>query len=97
MKRFSLRLVCTLAVAAAVLSLASCGGSSDAGSEDEAASEGAASGGSGPEVRSAEGPPESYVRYRCSICSCRVFSGDGAYCNRPNCGHHWSDHQRPPG
>jgi hypothetical protein len=35
------------------------------------------------------------VRYRCSTCSCSVFTGEGAYCNRPSCQHHWSDHQRP--
>jgi hypothetical protein len=93
MTRFSPNLLCVPLVAAALLALGSCGGSSSETSPgDEAAAESKS-----PAARSNEpGPPDTFVPYRCSVCACRVFTGDGAYCNRPSCQHHWSDHQRPP-
>ncbi len=86
-----------LALGAILLAAAGCGG------PDEA--EGASAGKSDKksqtarsEEKKAQGrtdmPPADYVRYRCSECSCTVFTGEGADCGRPGCRHHWSTHVR---
>ncbi len=41
-------------------------------------------------------PPADFIRAPCTECSvCRVYTGDGGYCSRPACKHHWKDHKRP--
>jgi hypothetical protein len=88
--------VCVPFFAAAVLALASCGGSSESEEGGAAPPEGGDT--ARPESPSAggePGPPDDYVPWQCSVCSCRVFTGEGATCGRPACQHHWSDHQRP--
>jgi hypothetical protein len=44
-------------------------------------------------VRADPPPPDDYVRSRCTVCSCRVFTGGTGICSRPSCGHGWKDHQ----
>ncbi|MHC4219376.1 MAG: hypothetical protein ACYSU7_13090 [Planctomycetota bacterium] len=90
--------VCAPILAAAMLALASCGGSSesDEGAAGPAEGGDAAAKSTAPVAGGEPGPPDDYVPWECSVCSCRVFTGEGATCNRPACQHHWSDHQRPP-
>lgn len=91
MSRIRPTLICAPIIAVAVLALVSCRGSTEASPGDGAKDSRAAA-----EARAKEPPPPAdYVRYRCSKCDCRVFTGDGAYCSRPGCRHHWSEHQRP--
>jgi len=96
MTRFSPKLACIPLVAATMLVLGSCGGSSETGSDEQAAGGKAAAETRGPAASNEPGPPDTYVPYRCSQCNCRVFMGDAAYCNRPACKHSWQEHQRPP-
>ena len=97
MTRFSPNLVCIPLVAAAMLVLGSCGGSSETDPDEQAGAKQAAAETSDTAKANEPGPPDTYVPYRCSVCStCRVFMGDGAYCNRPSCEHRWTEHQRPP-
>lgn len=30
---------------------------------------------------------------QCAECGCPAFAGEGTYCARPSCGHHWKSHQ----
>jgi hypothetical protein len=96
MTRFSPKLACIPLVAAAMLVLGSCGGSSETGSDEQAAGGKAAAETRGPAASNEPGPPDDYVPYSCSQCGCRVFMGDAAHCNRPACKHSWQEHQRPP-
>jgi len=96
MTRFNRSLFYVPLVAAAVLVLGSCGGSSETTPGEQAEGGQAAADTSGPAKSNEPGPPDTYVPYRCSQCGCRVFMGDAAYCNRPSCQHHWTEHQRPP-
>lgn len=97
MRLMSQRLLGVALVTASILALAACGGSSDSPEAKAGADE-------KPKVKKVsdaerEGepaPPADFVRSRCTKCSCRVFMGDGGYCRRPACKHHWKDHQRPP-
>lgn len=95
MSRISPTLLCAPIVVAAVLALVSCRGSTEASPGGEPGKDRAAAQATEEARNNEPPPPADYVRYRCSKCSCRVFTGDGAYCNRPSCQHHWSDHQRP--
>jgi len=96
MTRFSPNMVFIPLVAAAMLVLGSCGGSSETDPDEQAGGEQAAAETRGPAASNEPGPPDTYVPYRCSQCGCRVFMGDGAYCSRPACKHSWQEHQRPP-
>ncbi len=96
MTRFSPYLYCVPLVAAALLALGSCGGSSEASPDEPAEGAKAADAATSRAASNEPGPPDTYVPYRCSVCSCRVFMGGGAYCSRPSCQHHWTDHTRPP-
>ncbi len=86
---------------AIVLALWGCGRSSaEAGSESEAGASAEASRDSRAErdaraaaVRAEPPPPDDYVRSRCTVCSCRVFTGGTGICSRPSCNHGWKDHQ----
>jgi hypothetical protein len=96
MTRFSRSLFYVPLAAAAVLVLGSCGGSPETASGGQADSGRTAAESRDPAKSNEPGPPDTYVPYRCSQCGCRVFMGDGAYCNRPSCEHRWTEHQRPP-
>ena len=97
MKRMTQRLLGLALVTVFVLTLAGCGAG-------EASADGKTDGGAKTKQKSVSdakrknepAPPADYVRSRCTECSCRVYSGDGGYCSRPACKHHWKDHQRPP-
>jgi hypothetical protein len=94
MSRIRPSLLCVPIMAVAVLALVSCRGSTEASPGDEAENARTAAEAREEARRNEPPPPDDYVRYRCSKCSCRVFMGDGAYCSRPSCRHHWSEHQR---
>jgi hypothetical protein len=96
MTRFSPSLLCAAFIAAAMLALGSCGGSSETSPDEQAEAEQAASAAASEAAGKEPGPPDTYVPYRCSTCGCRVFTGEAAYCNRPSCKHHWTEHQPPP-
>jgi hypothetical protein len=95
MKRFTPYLICAPIIAAAMLALGSCGGSSETSPDVQAEGEQAAAEATSEAGGTKPDRPDTYVPYRCSICSCRFFTGDGANCNRPSCQHHWTDHQAP--
>ena len=95
MQRFSPYRFSIPLVAVAVLALGSCGGPSETNASGQAEGEPAAAESGGPGAKNTPPRPDTYVPYRCSVCSCRVFMGDGATCSRPSCEHPWSDHQSP--
>ncbi len=93
---------CLLVVSMAMLlALWGCGRSSaDAGSESEAGTTAEESRDSKADrearaaaARAEPPPPDDYVRSRCTVCSCRVFTGSTGACSRPSCNHGWKDHQ----
>ena len=88
------RLLAIALATGSILALAACGGSPESAEAEAKESKQPVS----EDVRKSEpAPPADYVRSRCTKCSvCRVFMGDGGYCSRPACKHHWKDHQRPP-
>ncbi len=91
------RLLGLALVTAFVLALAACGaGEASADGKSDAAAKTKQKEVSAAKRKSEPAPPADYVRSRCSECSCRVYSGDGGYCSRPACKHHWKDHKRPP-
>ncbi len=97
MKLMTQRLLGLALVTAFVLALAACG--ADQASADEktdTAEKPKEPAVSDAKRQSEPAPPADYVRSRCTDCSCRVFMGDGGYCSRPACKHHWESHQRPP-
>ncbi len=87
-----------LALTAIVAILAGCGDPESASASGETT---AKSTSSEPKRRSdtdqartrTDAPPANWVRTKCTTCSCRVFSGDEPYCERPSCRHHWSEHK----
>ena len=98
MRLTTLRLLGIALATGSLLALAACGGgpaSEDvATADDEKPKQKKVS---DAERAGEPAPPADFVRSRCSKCSvCRVYAGDGGYCSRPACKHHWKDHQRPP-
>jgi len=98
MKLMTQRLLGLALVAAFVLALAACGaGEASAEQKTSAADKTKQKAVSDAKRKSEPAPPADYVPSRCTACSsCRVFGGNGGYCKRPACKHHWKDHQRPP-
>ncbi len=84
------RLIGNAVLALALLGMTSCGGPEAADAADEPVDD-------KPARRQASSStktqPDGWVRTRCGICSCRVFSGKDPNCKRPTCKHHWSDHK----
>ncbi len=95
--RLTRRLLGLALVTVLVLPLAACG-ADEASADDkaDAADKTKAPSVSDANRKSEPAPPADYVRSRCTECSCRVYMGDGGYCSRPACKHHWKDHKRPP-
>jgi len=94
---------CTLVLSVAVISAAlwGCGRSAaDSGTEAEAKEQSAQARDSRADKdataaaeRAEPPPPDDYVRSRCTVCSCRVFTGSTGLCSRPTCYHGWKDHR----
>ena len=40
------------------------------------------------------GNPEVQVYGQCDECPCPAFAGQGTYCERTSCRHHWKSHKR---
>ena len=97
MKLMTQRLLGLALVAVFVLALAACGaGEASAEQKTGAADKTKQKAASDAKRKSEPAPPADYIRARCTECSCRVYTGDGGYCSRPACKHHWKNHQRPP-
>jgi len=97
MKIMTQRLFGLALVTAFVLALAACGADEASADDTSAAAEKTKEPAVSETKRQSEpAPPADYVRSRCTECSCRVYMGDGGYCSRPACKHHWKDHKRPP-
>ena len=96
MKLMTQRLLGLALVTAFVLALAACGADQASADETDAAEKPKEQAVSDTKRQSEPAPPADYVRSRCTDCSCRVYMGDGGYCSRPACKHHWKNHQRPP-
>ncbi len=97
MKLMTQRLLGLALVTAFVLALAACGADqASADQKTDTADKPKEQAVSDAKRRSEPAPPADYVRSRCTDCSCRVYMGDGGYCSRPACKHHWKNHQRPP-
>ncbi len=97
MKLMTQRLLGLALATAFILSLAACGADeASAGEKNDAAVKTKEPKVSDAKRKSEPAPPADYIRARCTECSCRVYTGDGGYCRRPGCKHHWKDHQRPP-
>jgi hypothetical protein len=37
---------------------------------------------------------QASVYGQCDECGCPAFAGEGTYCTRTSCGHHWQSHKR---
>ena len=94
MKLMTQRLLGLALATAFIVALAACGAdSASADDKTDAADKSKSQAVSDAKRQSEPAPPADYVRSRCTECSCRVYAGDGGYCSRPACKHHWKDHK----